>query len=220
MSTSRLRQSAFSLVELLIAVSILAVVGSISIPSFNKFNRQQDRNRSANVLADCIRKARNLAVTRPTGFGKFIPTQVSSEGRLRYTAALLRNTGNDITCEVYWFTGRVTAAEIGGNAAPVSELGRAYSPVTVANTQFVIAAVATTSTTLPGQYLLLTFDGARAGEPVSVRGCASSDGTGTCIHTENTKGTGIEASLIFSQTDGTASITIPADTGPIVTVLL
>jgi prepilin-type N-terminal cleavage/methylation domain-containing protein len=60
---TKLGQKGFTLVEILIAISILSVVSAITIPNFNAFINDQNLRQSQEALKNGIRDAQNRAIS-------------------------------------------------------------------------------------------------------------------------------------------------------------
>ncbi len=54
----------FSLIELLIAISIVALVGTVAIPNLNKFSRSQELQTTASQVVDTLKGAQSSAQSR------------------------------------------------------------------------------------------------------------------------------------------------------------
>ncbi len=59
----KLSQNGFTLVEILIAISILSVVSAITIPNFNAFINDQNLRQSQEALKNGLRDAQNRAIS-------------------------------------------------------------------------------------------------------------------------------------------------------------
>ena len=64
-----MKRKAFTLIEILIVISLLALLISISIPTFSRFSAQLCLNTSARALASELRRVQNQAILQHKTLG-------------------------------------------------------------------------------------------------------------------------------------------------------
>ena len=96
-----MKKAAFTLIELIIAVTIIILLVAIGLPRFNDFNLRQDIASSAQKLASCIQQAQQNALapsdssgTKTVGYG--VARIIYDKGTLScYSETDTRNPGFD-----------------------------------------------------------------------------------------------------------------------------
>jgi prepilin-type N-terminal cleavage/methylation domain-containing protein len=71
----------FTLVELLVVISLLVIVAAISAPFYLSYQRAQETNGAARELVTALNQARQLAITRSSSFS--VESQANPQNRLR-----------------------------------------------------------------------------------------------------------------------------------------
>ncbi len=219
-----MKQRAFSIVELLIAVTIIGMVSAISLPAYNTFSAQFDLQRDGLSVTDCIAKAVTMARTRPVGYGRRIlegqqdpalgaSADALSEGRLRYAEAIIVQQSNVVTCSLAWYTGKVTSAQLQAASTPALEMGSLGTDLQIRNV-FIASSSARTDI-LPTTRTELYFDGAKGGELVLARGCTSVDGTTGCTSVVDTDSRGVTYKARYTRGPSGISLDVPALSEPL-----
>jgi type IV fimbrial biogenesis protein FimT len=114
MLVSKQKSAGFTLIELMITVSIVAILASIALPSFKAMLRQSQTLNAAEAIVNGLQKARAEAVARNanvdfvlgiatswtvqlSGGGTVIETRASNEGSVSTTRAVLPTTATTVT---------------------------------------------------------------------------------------------------------------------------
>lgn len=101
-----MKRSAFTLVEMAIAVSISVILMGIALPRFNELLNQQEFFTEVQNVSSCIQQAQSLAAA-PSG-----ALLVSGKGALRWVAAEVVETGGVRQCKIYGIDSTVTYDEL------------------------------------------------------------------------------------------------------------
>jgi len=92
----------YTLLELIIAIALIAIVTAIGFPLYLSFSRAQETDGAARELKIALNQARQLAIARNTSFS--VEMQTSPQSRLRFctgtatpcpTAAVWTGAGTD-----------------------------------------------------------------------------------------------------------------------------
>ena len=92
----------YTLLELIIAIALIAIVTAIGFPLYLSFSRAQETDGAARELKIALNQARQLAIARNTSFS--VEMQTSPQNRLRFctgtatpcpTAAVWTGAGTD-----------------------------------------------------------------------------------------------------------------------------
>lgn len=98
------KQSGFSLIELLIVITIMGVIVTISLPSFRNFNQEKSLSNSINMVKDDIQFGINKSSSGVNGKWYGIAFESDSSSKpLNYTfytnfEIIARNENNEVVC--------------------------------------------------------------------------------------------------------------------------
>lgn len=154
------RQSGFTIIEVIVAISIIIILTSLTVSRFNVFSEQQDFQKEGQKLTSCIQKAQSFA-RDPSGNG-LTETPRYVEARIER----IGNTANGFStrCFVYLFKPDTKYAEI--NQIDVNYKNNP-------NDYYSIGVITPPGTSNP--YLLL-YDSKK----MNLSGAEANDGTGMC----------------------------------------
>lgn len=108
------RSSAFTLVEVTIAITVTIILAGIAIPRYNDLIRTQDFYSQVQELVSCVQRAQSLAAGAQG-------STLSNGAPIRWSAAAFSEIGGTVTCEVMAFDSTTSLASLAA-ASPVSLL--------------------------------------------------------------------------------------------------
>jgi len=199
------RKSAFTLIELILAVGVVVMLTAVAIPSFSTLNRSNQWEDSIQDLASCVQNAQREAATPDVSK---IAQVAGIAPTLRFTAAAFAYDGaGNVTCKDEYF------ADTKGVPFTLTDMKNAVTPT---GTFGITAALSTVSSvkfsgvTAPSAYVVY-FSASQGGVPVAysyVKGGAATGNTITTLVLVLTKSAG-----------GTTTLTLPSAAGSPMTVV-
>ncbi len=143
------RSYAFSLIELLIALSIGAIIMAIAVPSWNSYNNRMIVLTNANEFAAELREARNNALR--SGYDMFFRYSVSKNIKTYYSK---RNIGKAASISI------TRGVPVGGGAAwSYSEVNAVFDKKRTLDSRVDLYADATSASALTSAKLRFDTDG-------------------------------------------------------------
>ncbi|CAN5176783.1 hypothetical protein BH11PAT4_BH11PAT4_3160 [soil metagenome] len=99
------QRSAFTLVEVAVAITITIILAGVAVPRYNSLIRNQDFYAQVQELASCVQRAQSLSSGTQGA-------TLSNGNPIRWSAAQLSVSGADVTCQVMAFDGSNTLASL------------------------------------------------------------------------------------------------------------
>jgi prepilin-type N-terminal cleavage/methylation domain-containing protein len=198
------RKRGFTIIELIIAVTVTALLVAVALPRYNGFLRQQEFNASAQGLVICLQTAQREAAS-PTYLGAATPS-------IRFTGALVEEVGSgDLRCTVTYYTATTTADKLAdGTATPVysktsTQLANIslFSATAKSSAGNIIVYGTDSNTMVTSVY----FGALEQGTPIVFRACSDlAHGCGGLAPPDLTFGKGLSLSLALTYPTSTEII--------------
>jgi len=159
----------FTIIELIVAISVIIIITSVAVPRFNSYAQTQDFNRNLQGLVGCIQQGRQLAAAPPAN--STLPSVRYVEVRLLPNAL----SSNDLDCKIVLYSSAATMdALVAGTATAVVWAGspatKTFSDVQI--TQATPQGNAAMAVSSPSS-LRLFFGTVENGVPVLYMPCAA-----------------------------------------------
>jgi type II secretory pathway pseudopilin PulG len=110
------QRSAFTLVEVAIAITITIILAGIGIPRYNQLIRTQDFYSEAQEIVSCLQRAQSLASGSQGA-------TLSTGNPIRWSAAKLTESSGTVTCTVMAFDASVSSASLDATVTSVLTSG-------------------------------------------------------------------------------------------------
>ena len=171
MTTLRSRKSAFTLIELILAVSVVVIMTAVAIPSFSTMNRGNDWNSGIQQITSCINTAQRQAAS---------PTIGQTAGTLRYTAVKFTFSSGTLSCQDSTFSDvngvppnlATNGVFTSSGSVPLGSTGMLTN--VISDTAKILAATTHTCSVTnlsPLSTSILYFSVAEGGRPVAYNNC-------------------------------------------------
>ena len=159
----------FTIIELIVAISVIIIITSVAVPRFNSYAETQDFNRNLQGLVSCIQDGRQLAAAPPAGVG--LPSIRYVEVRLSPNAT----TATNLDCKLVLYAPTVTMDTLVAGTATAVMWSKTPVTKTLANVQITRATpqgAAAMAVSNPSS-LRIFFGTTENGVPVLYMPCAA-----------------------------------------------
>ena len=172
-----MKRRAFTIIELLVAAGVLAMLVAATLPRFVAYSRQQDFGANSQLLVQCLRQAESSAANQPLS------------ATSRYVSATITSNGSTVGCSTQYVSNYdvLSGAPIGSallaKAGSTASLASAISSYTVPSATINSITAVNGDLTPAGAFgvdgsagrssLRIYFDSAAAGAPTVICGSIS-----------------------------------------------
>lgn len=159
----------FTLIELIISVSIIIILAAIAVPRYGDFSRQQDLNYTTQSVVSCLQKAQRQAISPPSGLST-LP---------RYSGAVITSdvtvTPPIITCATYLYPLSQSTDNLVADGTTGYITGTNSSPMMLSNVSIDSTVVTTNSsqTMIFPDHVQVFFGVLEKGLPIAFSSCST-----------------------------------------------